>query len=183
MEECDDVAKAVFNKLSEENREVYRQQKKEYDDLCKVLGFTKQKQTKKSKKKKTHNHDESPVASKSVKKIKPFAEKKKEETPPLNADALSIPPMTRRVSSNSHEFTDHEAAETMIQFSIQKSTTPSLTTKRKVKTTSGPLKKRACSFQFDEVEQKNAEVEVPTSIAIPSSSANSNDMESPYTRQ
>jgi len=192
--ECDDVAKAVFNRLSEENREVYRQQMKEYSDLCKALGITKQKQTKKkvAKKKKTDNLDDEPPAiatSKPVKKMKLF---KKEGVSPEsspNDDTLSpTPPIARRVSSDSHEDTDHEAAETMIQFSIQKSSSP-LPNKRKI-TTSGPLKKRACSFQFHEEEQKNAR-EVPTSIAIPSNqteqmnlsfNVSSNNMESPSSK-
>jgi len=182
--ECDDVAKAVFNKLSEESREVYRQQMKEYDDLCKALGITKQKQTRNtSKKKKEKKHtrdDESPAFARS----KPD-KKKKGDIP----DALSSPPMVRRVSSSSHEVTDHEAAETMIQFSIQKSTTP---LPKKRKQASGPLKKRACSFQFDEEEHKNNAREVPTSIAIPSNKteqmipsfnvSSTNNMESPSSK-
>ena len=187
--ECDDVAKAVFNRVSEESREVYRQQMKEYNDLCKALGITKQKQTKKkiSKKKKTDNLP-AIASSKPVKKMKLL---KKEGVSPEsspNDDTLSpTPPMARRVSSGSHEDTDHEAAETMIQFSIQKSSSP-LPNKRKI--TSGPLKKRACSFQFHEEEQKNAR-EVPTSIAItsnqteqmiPSFNVSSNNMESPSSK-
>jgi len=191
--DCDDVAKAVFNRLSEESREVYRLQMKEYNDLCKALGITKQKQTKKvSKKKKKHNRDDEPptIASKSVKKTK--LSKKKGVSPESspNDDALSSPPpMVRRVSSSSHEVTDHEAAETMIQFSIQKSTTP---LPKKQKTASGPLKKRACSFQFNEVEQMNTGEElVLTSIAIPSKQTehmlpsfdvSSNNMESPFSK-
>jgi len=183
--ECDDVAKAVFNRLSEESREVYRQQMKEYNDLCKALGITKQKQTKKtSKKKKEKKHtrdDESPAFARS----KPGKKKKGEI-----ADALSPQPMARRVSSGSHEDTDHEAAEAMIQFSIQKSTTP---LPKKQKTASGPLKKRACSFQFNEVEQMNTGEElVLTSIAIPSNKteqmlpsfnvSSTNNMESPSSK-
>ena len=108
--ECDDVAKAVFNKLSEESREVYRQQMKEYDDLCKALGITKQKQTRNtSKKKKERKHtrdDESPAFARS----KPD-KKKKGDIP----DALSSPPMVRRVSSSSH---DHGSIENPVSNSF-----------------------------------------------------------------
>jgi len=125
--ECDDVAKAVFNKLSEENREVYRLQMKEYDDLCKALGITKQKQTKKvsKKKKKKHDCNDEPPAtaiagSKPLKKMK--LSKKKEEIP---VDALSPTPPVGHLSSRSHEVTDHEAAEAMLILGAgQKSTTP-----------------------------------------------------------
>ena len=166
--DCDDVAKAVFNKLSEESREVYRQQMKEYNDLCKALGITKQKQTKKtSKKKKTGN----PIASsKPVKKMKLS---KKEGVSPessLNDDLSPTPPMARRLSSSSHEVTDHEAAEAMLILGAtgQKSTT---LLAKNCKTASGPLKKTACSFQFDDVEQKNSGEEVLTNdIESPSSS-------------
>ena len=172
--ECDDVAKAVFNRISEESREVYRQQMKEYNDLCKALGITKQKQTKKvsKKKKQKHNRDDAPpaIASKPVKKMKLS---KKEEVSPENSpnvDALSSPPMVGRLSSGSHGVSDHEAAEAMLILGAagQKNTT--LLTKN-CKTASGPLKKRACSFQFDDVEQKNSGEEVLTNdIESPSSS-------------
>jgi len=172
--ECDDVAKAVFNKLSEENREVYRLQMKEYDDLCKALGITKQKQTKKvsKKKKKKHDCNDEPPAtaiagSKPLKKMK--LSKKKEEIP---VDALSPTPPVGHLSSSSHEVTDHEAAEAMLILGTtgQKSTTTLLA--KNCKTTSGPLKKRACSFQFNEVEQKNAVKDVLTNdIESPSSNA------------
>ena len=183
--ECDDVAKSVFNKLSEENREVYRQQMKEYDDLCKALGITKQKQTKKvskkkKKEKKKHNRDDEPPAeaSKPVKTKKMKLSKKEEipESSPNVVDALSSPPMVRRVSSRSrgHEVTDHEAAEAMLILGAtgQKNTT--LLTSKNCKTTRGPLKKRACSFQFNEVEQKNGEELVLTND-IESPSSNTSD--------
>jgi len=136
------------------------------------LGITKQKQTKKtSKKKKTGN----PIASsKPVKKMK--LSKKEgvspESSPNVNVDALSSPPIVRRLSSSSHEVTDHEAAEAMLILGAtgQKSTTL-LAKNCKGKTASGPLKKRACSFQFDDVEQKNSGEEVLTNdIESPSSS-------------
>ena len=177
--ECDDVAKAVFNRLSEENREVYRQQMKEYDDLCKALGITKQKQTKKvskKKKKKKHDRDDAPPAIASSKPVKKMKLSKKEEVSPENSpnvDALSSPPMVRRLSSSSHEVTDHEAAEAMLILGAtgQKSTT--LLTKN-CKTASGPLKKRACSFQLDGVEQKYAGEHVLTND-IDSPSSNTSD--------
>ena len=185
--ECDDVAKAVFNRLSEESREVYRQQMKEYNDLCKALGITKQKQTKKKVSKKKKTNLPAIASNKPVKKMK--LSKKEGVSPESspNDDTLSpTPPMARRVSSGSHEDTDHEAAEAMIQFSIQKSSSP-LT--NKCKTASGPLKKRACRFQFNEEEQMNREV--PTSIAIPSNkteqmipsfNVSSSDTESPSSK-
>jgi len=180
--DCDDVAKAVFNKLSEENREVYRQQMKEYNDLCKALGITKQKQTKKvskkKKKKQQQNRDVEPPAiasSESVKKMK--LSKTKEELLPNspNADDLSTSPMARHLSSSSHKDTDHEAAEAMLILGAtsQKSTSSPLPNKRK--TTSGPLKKRACSFQFNEVEQMNAGEELVVTNDIGSPSSNASD--------
>ena len=47
--DCDGVAKAVFNELSQEIREVYHRKIKEYNDMCKALGITNQKQTKKKR--------------------------------------------------------------------------------------------------------------------------------------
>lgn len=47
--DCDDVAKAVFNELSQEIREVYHRKIKEYNDMCKALGIANQKQKTKKK--------------------------------------------------------------------------------------------------------------------------------------
>lgn len=176
--ECDDLAKAIFNRLSEENREVYRQQMIEYDDLCKALGITKQKQTKKvskkKKKKKKLDGDEPPAEdSKPTKKMKPSAKTKEEILPNSpNTDDISPTPPVRCVSSRSHEDTDHEAAKVMLLLGAGKKSTTPLPSKRK--TTSGPLKKRACSFQFDEVEQKNTGEDVLTND-IESHSSNASD--------
>jgi len=101
---CDDVGKAVFNEISQEIREVYHRQVKEYNDLCKALGITKQKR-KISKKKKRDDDETSNNSDKPVKKTRPSTKKKEEETP---ADALSP---VRCVSSDSHE---DEAVKAML---------------------------------------------------------------------
>ena len=99
---CDDVGKAVFNEISQEIREVYRRQVKEYNDLCKALGITKQKR-KISKKKKRDGDETSNNSDKPVKKMKSSAQKKEEE-----ADS---PSPVRCVSSDSHE---DEAVKAML---------------------------------------------------------------------
>ena len=96
--DCDDVAKAVFNELSQEIREVYRRKIKEYNDLCKALGITKQssKAKKESKKRNRISVDESDgIGNESdSKKAKPPPIHQPKFPPPLHALSTSPPRVT-----------------------------------------------------------------------------------------
>lgn len=132
---CDDVARAVFNELAEEGREIYRILVKEYQDRNKALGLTGKKNKNKNKKlggasvgataTKKRTRDDQVVVH-----HQPSLYTKEETTEEVAARQVS------NGSCGDGEMTDHDLAETMLK--LRASTPPS----KKRKTLSGPIKKR-----------------------------------------
>ena len=132
--DCDDVAKAVFNELSQEIREVYHRKIREYNDMCKALGLTNQKQTK--KKRYRISVDESDGTSKeSDNKKAKLTKKEKAEVihqPPKFLPPLTLTSPPRVTPTPINEVTDQqEAANAMLLLGTA-------ATKKQ----NGPLKKR-----------------------------------------
>jgi len=133
--DCDDVAKAVFNELSQEIREVYHRKIKEYNDMCKALGITKQKQMKNVSKKRKNliSIDESDGTSKEPdnKKAKPPPIHQPKFPPPLTA--LTSPPRVTPTPNN-EVANKQEAANAMLMLGTAAN--------KKKQNGHGPLKKR-----------------------------------------
>ena len=132
--DCDDVAKAVFNELSQEIREVYHRKIREYNDMCKALGLTKQKQAKKESKKRSRiSVDESDDTSNEPdnKKAK-LTKKEKAEAEVIHQPPKFPPPLhVPRVSPVDEVADQQEAANAMLLLGTA-------ATKKQ----NGPLKKR-----------------------------------------